>query len=198
MASKTALVVRSNRDSKDCNTLKARAFFELAIPVFPADSEDGEAEAYPPPGGRVTLRSKGGYERSYAISEGVCTDDGYCSFRFYDVSAPKYQNDVFTAELQWEGGKQVLFKEQKLLGFVQAARKQGDYEPAFVPGPEGFLEEPAIAEGEDETAPDSEADEETLDETTLAVEDDEAIADAEFESKIVEESSEAPEDEGVI
>lgn len=125
-----AAVARTHADGEHWNTLvDRRRFFELALPVIEGGDDDDDGP-FPPPEARLRLTSKRGYEQEIPVSEGVRTDDDFCSFRFYDVSA-KFPDDEFTAALVWDDGERVLFEDQPIARHITAARTKKGYVPPF-------------------------------------------------------------------
>lgn len=112
--------------------LRPPKFFELALPVL---SGDGGKTVYPPADAAVRLVSDRGYDRRYPISAGMTTPDGFCSFRFHDISE-KATDELFTATLERGTEVETIFKDRRVATYIAAARKNGPYEPAFPPGPE--------------------------------------------------------------
>ncbi len=110
--------------------LRPPRFFELALPILKGDNGK---RRYPPADANLHLTSQKGYDQSRPISEGMITDDQYCSFRFYDISE-KNLDELFTATLERSGEKETIFKDRKAATYIRAARKTGKYEAAFPPG----------------------------------------------------------------
>lgn len=133
-------VVRAHRSAaseRSTLVLRPPQFFELALPIIGADERDeteaGHQAVYPPNSSTLRLTSASGYEQEYRISQGVCTGDGFCSFRFYDIDE-SYSDDQFTATLVWNDGREVIFENKRIATYIAAARRDEKYEPTFGPG----------------------------------------------------------------
>ena len=145
----------SAADERSTLVLRPPQFFELALPIIGADehdeTEEGHRAVYPPSGSVLKLTSANGYEREYRISQGVCTGDGFCSFRFYDIDKSQ-ADDPFTATLVWNDGREVIFENKRIARYIAAARNNEEYEPIFGPGArvnEDEVGSPAGATGSD-------------------------------------------------
>jgi hypothetical protein len=155
MSKKKRPAIRSNTlSTNEYTTLNLRTvgYYELALPVISAEGDD-EDTPYPPANGKVKLTSEKGYEQVFDVKEGVQTGDGYCSFRFEDLET--YKDDQFTAVLEWNDEKEVLFEKQKIATFVDAAKNQGDYE---VPFPASKPASTASPLTDDDTTPEDDSD----------------------------------------
>lgn len=118
--------------------LRPPKFFELALPIL--TGENGK-RIYPPATATLRLTSQRGYNRSYDVSDGMITDDQYCSFRFYDISE-KAIDELFTATLESGGETELIFKDRRVATYIQAARKTGRYETTFAEPPVGQAQPP--------------------------------------------------------
>lgn len=112
--------------------LRPPKFFELALPVL---SGEGGKTIYPPSDAAVRLVSNRGYDRRFPVSAGMTTPDGFCSFRFHEISE-KATDELFTATLERGAEIETIFKDRRVATYIAAARKNGPYEPAFPPGPD--------------------------------------------------------------
>jgi hypothetical protein len=150
---RSAEVARLPVDSAAYNTIVLRRrFFELAIlPI--EDEEDGEpcnAQALPLESAKLILSSDGGYVEERGMDEAVKTEDGYWSFRFFDI----HRGELYTAKLEWGSAARVLFADKSLDEYLQAPSGDDPFDPLFSPF------DSAVYKDDDDTEDEQDAEEE--------------------------------------
>jgi hypothetical protein len=139
-----ASVARGGQNTNTLSPTVSTSYFEIALLVIPADPGTQDSVDYPPAGGTLLLESDHGYSQSQSISAGTCNNDGCCSFRFADLD--DHQQDLFTATVQNGDDSQIVFKGRRIFSFIEKARNENPYEPAFCepkPDPDPIDDSPA-------------------------------------------------------